>query len=1389
MVRIPDQHTLGRPQRRSVMSDINVDANAMAAPGRAQAQIGEAVAQAGKSIAGALKAFGDGNDKNAKFEAEIKFQNAALRMDDADRAAERNIAPDGKGHRSAVSDRYYEEGKKFISGLPDDLKPEYDARFRSQLHINGERKAREAEYNQQDKHNIKRLGENFEKFYTDIDADPSDPERLDRNIDRGLSVIDASPLPENRKGELKKEFATGAETRYFEAKRRSIEFLSADPATKPEDIEKAYQDLEGEIRQRSAPDPNNPNDPSAPAGPVGPDGAPLEGKDGKPPSGLAPQSLTIEPSPIARRASVGRPRSSQIAGMVIHETQGSDTAAGNLSWSNKKNTGANYYIDKSGRIIEWAPDTIAMNHAGVGRGGKRDVRPDLGNGNTLSIEIMTRPGEKPNEAQIKAAHALASVKAKEYGFGEKDIEAHGRLAPGHREVTEGTAVVDYIRSNWGGTVSVASGSNQQQPFSSDGLSVNLTAYSPQKSGSKMEGGYAAARPGPDGKAEVRTLADVDAGRSEYVTIAGNSRDYGKSFVIPEISFVDASGQTKTLKNVKAVVHDTGSAFKNAPEGRFDVAIDRDANDKQMAASHSIWKKQGIKFLSEDQAKAVAQTPVNQRGLTQYAGLGGPKDEPGAAEYLKSKFGNQVAAAGGMMAPGMKGTAADVPPNDSWSGPPSSDETGIAPKGRVIDPGAVGDDGIVQNQMRDKMLNDNAGVDGRPVAQPISFGVEVRDQLFPGEDKYFKANPNVAGMAAEDGKVILNPYSKNSADEQKAVAVNEAARVYMQKNGIKPDFKITDEQRKQFDGTPYAKDEQAMRETIAARILSGDPSAKTATPEQQAFVDKELRPNMAATGGNVAQPIALTDDNGAVASGINTQGRIATVLDGIPDSQPLSKLPDDVRGQVLAMFPKDALKERTMPDGTKMSALDAMTVGEVKEALAAPLKDVKRVADASRWVFTDKPRFKYIDEAQRTKLLNQIELDRRNFYQNQEKGELEYIKQFGVPRTDAQGRTLIDRASKVLLPNQTMKLRNKMEAAKWQYEFVRPIENLSDDEIDSHLGLLELSPDDDTQTTMMKGEVKSVAIREADRVRALRMKDPATSVDKSREVQDVNKRVAELKRTYTLGTDKNGNPVANFDETRKALDRRQAWEDLISARIDAQERLLGDTYDREDGTVSRVRILKKAEAIDLIGTARWSTLSEDEQTAHLTRAAQVADERYGKYARRAFNEAVRLVVTGEEGKDLAAGLVQKMVRGENVSSRDLSRYEAIKALSPMDAFLQDKVPGQFPDGTMRPLDGRMMTGWQPPSAALPALMSATATPPSAQAGAMSFPTGQAGMTSQPDIRVLQWVMQDPQRRGPILDERFGAGSTQKLMEFMKPKAAPKSGMPPGMSRGGPIPQSR
>lgn len=120
----------------------------------------------------------------------------------------------------------------------------------------------------------------------------------------------------------------------------------------------------------------------------------------------------------------------------------------------------------------------------------------------------------------------------------------------------------------------------------------------------------------------------------------------------------------------------------------------------------------------------------------------------------------------------------------------------------------------------------------PIPQSV-YGYAVRNP-HKSEDTWFAMNTNVTGMAAEDGRIVLNPYSGLSDENKAAVAKNEAIRLFMRENKVDPKFRVTPEQVKFFTGTEYGKpgNEGFMRQTLVSRILTGDPSAGNATEEQR-----------------------------------------------------------------------------------------------------------------------------------------------------------------------------------------------------------------------------------------------------------------------------------------------------------------------------------------------------------------------------------------------------------------------------------------------------------------------------------------------------------------------------------------------------------------------------
>lgn len=126
-----------------------------------------------------------------------------------------------------------------------------------------------------------------------------------------------------------------------------------------------------------------------------------------------------------------------------------------------------------------------------------------------------------------------------------------------------------------------------------------TGYSPQAGGDRIEGGYASSIAGPDGRSVVRTLDDYRMGRSDYVTLAGDPRYYGRGYTMPEVAWT-SGGRRWTMQDVPGVVHDTGSAFRGAPEGRFDIALGRDLSFAERNQS-----MRGVEFIAQSSTRASA----------------------------------------------------------------------------------------------------------------------------------------------------------------------------------------------------------------------------------------------------------------------------------------------------------------------------------------------------------------------------------------------------------------------------------------------------------------------------------------------------------------------------------------------------------------------------------------------------------------------------------------------------------------------------------------------------------------------------------------------------------------------------------------------------------------
>ena len=128
-------------------------------------------------------------------------------------------------------------------------------------------------------------------------------------------------------------------------------------------------------------------------------------------------------------------------------------------------------------------------------------------------------------------------------------------------------------------------------------------------------------------------------------------------------------------------------------------------------------------------------------------------------------------------------------------------------------------------------------DGLVAVQESRYGIPIKSAKELGLDDWFKNNVETSGMVWGGGlngssqdtpfSIVVNPYSKHMKDPAKREALykNEAARILMTEAPV-PQYEISPQLQKWREttfkeGEPYRDDDDMFRETVVARILTGD----------------------------------------------------------------------------------------------------------------------------------------------------------------------------------------------------------------------------------------------------------------------------------------------------------------------------------------------------------------------------------------------------------------------------------------------------------------------------------------------------------------------------------------------------------------------------------------
>ena len=592
MVRIPVASPSVNP---AIADQPNLVGDGFTAPGKALQQLGSTISSVGEALGEEQNKETDFNDNMEK----LKFSNA---VDLNEIKSKQTYTGDGNNYAIDRSEAYQNSANDLfakISPRGQQKAALFVETKRGSVLESAARHEGEVKQGVMSGELEKLIGGEFGKL---VDVPPENfKAQFDLTVKAADAMIDTSPLPVSVK-EHHRERAAALAKAVLEA-----------PAKQDPKVSPPLPEFEGLIREYS---------PASNA----------QGVQGKSGSQSGPSGETDVPG-----ISVGPQSSLPVGGSMADKTWDDVPRDGNTKDSREfggpRAGGHHAGIDVPGRngdpVMALSGGTVIRAGQGRGYGNMVDVQFEDGTVHRFAHLQDIAPGLKAGDKL--SANAVVGELGHSGNAGAEFPHLHLEVFPDKAAYDKAKA--GSSRENWNmridprkyySSLSPSATAPDQLAAQQGGISPKITAYSPQATGSKMEGGYAAAKPGPDGKAEVRTLADLESGKSDYITFAGDRNQNGKVYTIPEITFTLADGRTITRQNVKGVVHDTGSAFKGKGDTRFDIPVDRDLSDAQINSQPFLSQK--ITFIPGEPAASqggVAQngaTPVQNRGLTQYAGL-------------------------------------------------------------------------------------------------------------------------------------------------------------------------------------------------------------------------------------------------------------------------------------------------------------------------------------------------------------------------------------------------------------------------------------------------------------------------------------------------------------------------------------------------------------------------------------------------------------------------------------------------------------------------------------------------------------------------------------------------------------------------------------------------
>lgn len=364
--------------------------------------------------------------------------------------------------------------------------------------------------------------------------------------------------------------------------------------------------------------------------------------------------------------------------------------------------------------------------------------------------------------------------------------------------------------------------------------------------------------------------------------------------------------------------------------------------------------------------------------------------------------------------------------------------------------------------------------------------------------------------------------------------------------------------------------------------------------------------------------------------------------------------------------------------------------------------------------TDEAPYKALKPGQRLKLLNVARVALRAGTEQELRDAAEKIRRSG---DDGAVDAVLQRATKIMTPNQVTKYKLAIDEARMEYKAIAPLPDLSPEEAEQHLD--RLLPDEGApeESYRSRAKVFDRAQRTWSKVEAERRKDPANAVGQSGEVKSA------------------------FEGLQKAQDPGDSprqWKSVFEARVAAQTRVGIADYDQ--------KLLTRKEAKNLLDMPDdASKMQEKDYMAALKRAADRAEQTFGpEYAARAFRDAIDLHIRGKpfddaastQAKRMAADIIAKVARNEKITRDEISAMSALQMV--------DKMKNRF-SFVPREQEAAPQPQQSMPPATTQSVPQSTATPRRAE---------------------VDWLMNNP-GQWQIFERKYGPGSAARYLQSPQP----------------------